>query len=122
MINRTGRAKSRRNWPDLDPLAIFYTMAGVLALVLIAVVVITMINTPDTGKIYDKEYSAGYTTIESDCVTYNNKGICTFRMSRSVYHPEHWYLCLDNRQQDKKGCKAVDQVDYHKYEIGQWYP
>lgn len=102
----------------------FFTIIGIIIIAfvtgLIIFAVVACINTPNTGTVYDKKYSPAYTTISYDCASYTKSGACNLRLPHTNYYAEQWYLCLRNG--DKSGCKPVDQVDYHKYEIGQTYP
>lgn len=88
----------------------------------VAVLVVSCIDTPSEGTVIGKRYHPAYTTTTWNYMSRDSKGNCSLNMPQPQYHPESWELCLRNVKEDKEGCRSVDQIDYHKYEIGQWYP
>lgn len=93
-------------------------MRRILAMALL--VLLAACSAPDHGTIYEKRYEAPYSWIDYQCVSYNKQGICTLRMPFTHYVPEYWYLCL--RLGEDGGCRSVDQVTFHEYEVGEEYP
>lgn len=87
----------------------------------ITLLALTACGAPDHGVIYKKNYSAPWSYTTTECVLYDGKtGQCKVKMP--VYHsvPASWELCIELG--DDRGCREVDQVDYHRYEVGQEYP
>jgi hypothetical protein len=108
---------------DRDPLGtVMLALVGAVIIGIVIWLVVACINTPSTGVVIGKRYHPAYTSTSWHCMSRDSKGNCSLNMPQSDYHPESWELCLRNMEQDKEGCRSVDQVDYHKYEIGQWYP
>lgn len=88
-----------------------------LASVLIALV---GCSAPERGTVYEKKYSAAWSYWDSQCMVYGKSGLCTMRMPVQHTIPESWQLCL--RDRDEQGCRDVDQITWHQYEVGQEYP
>lgn len=61
------------------------------------------------GTVTDKQYHAGYTTY-----------IYSGKVMFPSYHPEGWSLKIE--KENKSIWITVDQVTYHNYEIGSYYP
>lgn len=77
-------------------------------------------SAPESGTVYQKKYSAAWSYWDSTCMSYDKNGLCTLKMPIEHRVPESWQLCL--RLRDESGCRDVDQITYHKYEVGQEYP
>jgi hypothetical protein len=107
---------------DRDPADYLIWLVGAVTVGFIIFIVVSCINTPSQGTVIGKRHYPAYTTTSWQCMSRDKNGNCSLNLPQSDYHPETWQLCLRNVEEDKEGCRAVDQVDYHKYEIGQWYP
>jgi hypothetical protein len=107
---------------DREPLDVLWVLIVLATIGFVIFMVVSCINTPTQGTVIGKKYYPSYTTTSWNCMSYDSKGGCSLRLPHSDFHAETWQLCLRNVEEDKEGCRAVDQVDYHKYEIGQWYP
>lgn len=103
-------------------ITIFWILVGAVVIGAFVFGIASCINTPNTGNVFDKQYYPSYTSIDYDCVSYSKNGSCSLRLPRSTYHSETFYLCIENKIQDKKGCKPVNAGEYNNYKIGQWYP
>lgn len=101
---------------------LLYVVIACATIVFVIFMVVSCINTPTEGTVIGKKYYPAYTSTSWHCMSRDSKGNCSLDLPRSDYHPETFSLCLRNVKEDKEGCRSVDQVDYHKYEIGQWYP
>jgi hypothetical protein len=99
-----------RDWTDYAGMAAIAAFATFIVVVIIAAI-LNAINTPNNGYVYDREYYASYTSIS-----------CGKTGCSSTFIPERHYLCIENKGQDKKGCKLVSTGDYDKYQVGEWYP
>jgi hypothetical protein len=105
-----------------DPVDYLVWLIAAVTVGFIIWMVVSCINTPSTGEVVGKRYHPAYTSTSWHCMSRDSKGNCSLNMPQSDYHPETWELCLKNVKEDKEGCRYVDQHEYLKYEIGQWYP
>ncbi len=91
-----------------------------LGLVAVGLLLAAGCSAPESGTVIGKNYSPASTWIDYQCMTYNTNGMCTLRMPVTHTNPESW--CLVLRHGEDEGCRAVDQITYHNYRIGQEYP
>lgn len=77
-------------------------------------------SAPESGVVYKKDYSAPWSYWDSTCMRYDKQGLCALKMPIEHHIPPAWYLCLRNGEET--GCRSVDPVTFHKYEVGQEYP
>ncbi|HEY6074340.1 MAG TPA: hypothetical protein VIV15_13365, partial [Anaerolineales bacterium] len=76
-------------------------------------------SAPDHGTVVEKKYHESYNWMQMVCAAYGQNGICTVYVPVEHHVPERWELCL--RDGDDEGCREVDQVTYHKYNVGDYY-
>jgi len=91
-----------------------------LAAVLVAAALLVGCSAPERGTVVAKRYEPEYTTTTWTCYGYDKNGFCTLQLPTSNRWPEQWQLRL--RDGDDEGWRAVDQADYHEYEVGEEYP
>jgi hypothetical protein len=78
---------------------------------------------PESGYIYQKQYSAPYDWVQMVCAGYDKNGLCTMNVPIMQHEPAHWRLCLvDDKKADLKGCREVDPHTFDRYERGNHYP
>lgn len=94
-------------------------LAIVIGVMLIGLGLLLAGCAPKSGTVYDRKYYPQSTSYSYDCVVYNDKGLCTRRMSTLHITPSSWYLCLDDGVD--RGCRQVDQLTYHDYPPGTKY-
>ncbi len=82
---------------------------------------------PDRGTVYDKHYSAGYFSTESNsnCDQWSKDGSCrhTTVTYWQKWHEPEWELCIqDFDDPDYKGCRSVSEGEYDRFNRGDSWP
>lgn len=94
-------------------------VTAAMAAVLTMLLLLAGCSAISTGRITDKIYTAPYTTMHMQCISFSSKGICTGQMPVYTNHPERFRFNLDNGRET--GWVYVNELLYNTYNVGDWY-
>lgn len=94
-------------------------VVGGAAVIGLIVWIVIACSGPSSGTVYAKNYWPPYTTIESACSSYTDSGTCRSSYTYPLFHPEQFWLCLDNGED--RGCRPVGREAYNSVGVGDFF-